>query len=276
MTSRLCSMTIDRVARLQELPERAHQLGDVVEVQPGGRLVEHEERAAPGQRLPAGARVLRRLGQEAGELEALRLAAGKRRHRLAELHVLEADVDDRLQAAHHLAVVAEELHRLGDGELEDVGDAEAARDVAGKAALDGDVEDLGAEPAAVAIRAAQVHVAEELHLDVLEARAAAGRAAAVAGVEAEHAGAVAALHRQRLDGEQLPDLVERADVARRVGARGLADRALVDEHRVAQPVGAVQARRTRPASRSPCRSAAPAPAPGCPGPACSCPSPRHR
>ena len=230
----------DRVAGLEQLPERAHQLGDVVEVQPGGRLVEHEERAAPGQRLAAGARVLRRLGKEAGELQALRLAAGERRHRLAELHVLEADVDDRLQPTHHLAVVAEQLHRLGDGELEDVGDAQAAGDVAGKPPLDGDVEDLGPEAAAVAVGAAQVDVAQELHLDVLEARAAAGRAAAVAGVEAEHAGAVAALQRQRLEGEQLADLVEGADVARRVGARRLADRALVDEHRVAQPVGAVQ------------------------------------
>ena len=42
-----------RVARLEQLAERAHQLGDVVEVQPGGRLVEHEERAASAP-APAG------------------------------------------------------------------------------------------------------------------------------------------------------------------------------------------------------------------------------
>jgi hypothetical protein len=75
---------------------------------------------------------------------------------------------------------------------------------------------------------------------VLEARAAARRAAAVAGVEAEHAGAVAALRRHRHDGEELPDLVERADVARRVRARRLADRALVDEHRLGEALGAEQ------------------------------------
>ena len=75
---------------------------------------------------------------------------------------------------------------------------------------------------------------------MLEARAAAGRAAAVAGVEAEHAGAVAALARHRRIGEQLADLVEGADVARRVRARGLADRALVDEHRIGEPIGAEQ------------------------------------
>jgi hypothetical protein len=55
------------------LRKRAHQLGDVVEVQAGGGLVEQEQRAllrhAPG----AGDR--RGLGQEAGQLQALRLAA---------------------------------------------------------------------------------------------------------------------------------------------------------------------------------------------------------
>ena len=127
MTSRLCSMTTIEWPASRSFRNERISLAMSSKCRPGGRLVEHEERAAPGQRLPAGARVLRRLGEEAGELEALRLAAGERRHRLAELHVLEADVDDRLQPAHHLAVVAEQLHRLGDGELEDVGDAEAAR-----------------------------------------------------------------------------------------------------------------------------------------------------
>ncbi len=47
------------------------------------------------------------------------------------------------------------------------------------------VQHLRAVAAAVAVGAAQVHVAQELHLDVLEAAAAAGRAAAVSRVEAE-------------------------------------------------------------------------------------------
>ena len=54
-------------------------------------------------------------------------------------------------------------------------------------------------------------------------------------------GAVAALDRQRRGGKQLAHLVERADVAGRVAARGLADRRLVDEGRMGQPVGAEQA-----------------------------------
>ncbi|HLW12567.1 MAG TPA: hypothetical protein VKU81_07700, partial [Casimicrobiaceae bacterium] len=40
---------------------------------------------------------------------------------------------------------------------------------AGDAAVDLDVEDLAAKAPPVAVRATQVHVGEELHLDVLEA-----------------------------------------------------------------------------------------------------------
>ena len=55
---------------------------------------------------------------------------------------------------------------------------------------------------------------------MLEAVAAAGGAAAGARVEAERAGGVAALLRLRQPREALADHVERADVARRVRARG--------------------------------------------------------
>ncbi len=82
-------------------------------------------------------------------------------------------------------------------------------------ALHRDLQHLVAVAPAVAVRAAQIHVGQELHLHVLEAVAAAGRAAAVAGVEAERARRVAALLRQRLLGEELADGVERADVAGR-------------------------------------------------------------
>jgi hypothetical protein len=51
------------------------------------------------------ARARRRLGQEAGQLQALRLAAAERGHRLAQAHVVQAHVDDGLQPRDHLAVV---------------------------------------------------------------------------------------------------------------------------------------------------------------------------
>jgi hypothetical protein len=114
-----------RMAGVQQLAQRAHQLGDVVEVQAGGGLVEHEQRALARHRLAAGTAVARRLGQEAGQLEALRLAAGQRGHGLAELDVFQPDVDDRLQRADHLAVAGEQLRRLADGQVQHVGHVQA-------------------------------------------------------------------------------------------------------------------------------------------------------
>ena len=177
------------------------------------------------------------LGQVAGELQALRLAARERRHRLAELQVLQANVRQRRQARGDFARVGEEGARLGHGQLQHVGDVQAPA----VRALAAHLEHLLAIAPAVAVRAAQVHVGEELHLDVLEAVAAAGRAAAVAGVEAESAGGVLALLRRGLGGEQLADRVEGADVARRVGARGAADRVLVDHDHIVDQLGAGKA-----------------------------------
>ena len=76
----------DGVAEVGEAVEHLEQLADVVEVQAGGGLVEEVERAAG---LP--------LGELAGELHALRFAAGERGGALAEVDVAEADVDERLQ-----------------------------------------------------------------------------------------------------------------------------------------------------------------------------------
>ncbi len=67
---------------------------------------------------------------------------------------------------------------------------------------------------------------------MLEAVAAAGRAAAVAGVEAEGAGGVLALFRERLFGVDVADRVPGADVARGIRARGAADRRLVHHDHV--------------------------------------------
>jgi hypothetical protein len=74
-----------RVAAVDEPLQRLEQLLDVREVEPRRRLVEDVERLAR--------RDLRQLRRE---LDALRLAAGERGGRLAELDVVEADVVERL------------------------------------------------------------------------------------------------------------------------------------------------------------------------------------
>ena len=76
----------DRVAGVDQPVEHLEQLLDVGEVETGRRLVEDVER-------PAG-RAPRQLG---GQLDPLRLAAGERGRRLAELDVAQADVVQRLE-----------------------------------------------------------------------------------------------------------------------------------------------------------------------------------
>ena len=66
--------------------EDLEQARDVVEVEAGGRLVEDVEGLA--------GRPLRELGRQ---LHALRLAAGERRRRLAEVDVAHPDVVQRLE-----------------------------------------------------------------------------------------------------------------------------------------------------------------------------------
>ena len=231
-----------RMAGFEQLAQRAHQLGDVVEMQARGRLVKQEQRALARNRLARLGRGLRGLGQEARELEALRLAAAERGHGLAQLHIFKADLDDGLQRAQHVAVLGEQHGGFAHREFQHIGHAQATRlQLAHRMALDMHFEDFGPVALAVAVGTAQIDIGQELHLDMLEARAAAGRAAAIAAVEAELRRRVAALARQRRHREQLADAVPGADIAGRVGARGLADRRLVDENDIAQVVRAHQA-----------------------------------
>ena len=69
------------LAVIDEATEHLQQAGDVLGVQAGGWFVEDVEGFSG-----------RTLGKLGGELDALRLTAGKRRGRLAEFDVAEADV----------------------------------------------------------------------------------------------------------------------------------------------------------------------------------------
>ena len=162
----------DRIALVDQLVQHLHQLGDVVEMQAGGRLVEDVEGAAGG----ALAELLR-------ELDALRFAARERRRLLADLDVVEADA---LQRLHLLADRGHGLEqRLGllDRHVEHIGDRLVAVF---------HLQRLAVVALALADVAGDVDVRQEMHLDLDQAVALAGLAAAALDVEGEAAGLVAA------------------------------------------------------------------------------------
>ncbi len=97
---------------------------------------------------------------------------------------------------------------------------------------------MSAIPASGAIRAADEDVAEELHLDLLEASAAAALALALGGIEAEGAGVEAALAGRLGLREHFADVIERADIHRRIRARRLAERSLVHHQHAAEMLDA--------------------------------------
>src|SRR5262249_2249725 len=92
-----------------ELAEGVEELGDVVEVQAGGGLVEDVENA-----LVFGAREMR------GKFEALGLAAGEGGGGLAEAEVAETDFVKDAEFADDFGNVDEEGERFANSELQNV------------------------------------------------------------------------------------------------------------------------------------------------------------
>ena len=231
----------ERMPSFEQLAQSPHELGDVVKVQTGGRLVKHEKRALARQTLAALGGTLGGLGQKARQLEALGFAARQGRHRLAQAHVFQTHIHDGLQGTDHVAVLREQGGGFAHGELQNVGHIEVAHHTADGLPLNGDLQNLRPITFAVAIRATQIHVAQKLHLNMLKARTTAGGAAAVTAVEAELAGGVTALARQWRSGKNLPDRIPRAHIAHGVGAGGFANRRLVHKHHIAQVIRPQQA-----------------------------------
>jgi hypothetical protein len=185
-------------------------------VQTGRRLVEHVDAAPVGAALQLGR-----------ELDALRLAARERRGRLPEAHVAEPDVDEGLEVAVDRLDRLEELGRLGDRHLEHLGDV---------LALVVHAQRVAVVALAVAHLAVDVHVGQEVHLDLDRAVARARLAAAALDVEAEPARLIAAHLRLGRLAEERADAVEHARVRRRVRARRPSDGRLVDVHDLVEVV----------------------------------------
>ena len=198
----------DRVAEFDEPVEHVQELGQVVEVQAGGRLVEQIERVAG-----IGA------GKLGGQLDALGLAAGKRWRGLAEREVIEAHVAERLQDAANLGDAMEELHRLAAGHVEHLGD---------RLAVEADGERLFVVALAAARVALDPHVGQEVHLDAKLAVALALLAAAAGHVETEPPRLIAAKFRLGQLGEKRANEIEGPCERGRIGTGRLAQRLLID------------------------------------------------
>src|SRR6202042_3934141 len=95
--------------------------------------------------------------ERGGELDALCLTARQRRRGLPQPHITEPDVVQRLYSPVDLGDVREELTRLLDRHLQNLGDV---------LPLEAHLERLPVVALAVALLARHVNVRQEVHLDL--------------------------------------------------------------------------------------------------------------
>ena len=218
----------DRVAGVDQALKHLHQQRDIVEMQAGRRLVEDEKLAARDSPFSRDAM----FAEMRDELEPLRFAAGQRIQRLAEPDVAEADFIEHVETVAEplrFADLREELDRFADRQLEHV---------VNRFAVELHAQDVRLEAFAFAFRATHEEIAQELHLDLLEAGAATTLATAAAGVEGERARGQALRHRFRQSGEKLAHAIVEAEVKDRSRTRGARELRLIDHHDVADAMRA--------------------------------------
>ncbi len=125
------------------------------------------------------------------------------------MDVVEADAVQQRENVAHARHRLEEVERFFDRHVEHVGD---------RLALEQHFERFAVVALALADVAGDVDVGQEVHLDLDDAVALAGLAAAALDVEREAARLVAARFRFRQAGEPFADRRERAGVGRRVAS----------------------------------------------------------
>ena len=115
------------------------------------------------------------------QLQTLRFSARQSRHRLAQRQITETHRGERLERFDDFLVFGKEGNCLIDGHIQHIGDR-----LSGLAAFAEDLhfQQFRAVTATLTFRAAQVDVAEKLHLDMFKAIAAAS-GALHAGVKTE-------------------------------------------------------------------------------------------
>ncbi|OPZ82264.1 MAG: hypothetical protein BWY77_00252 [bacterium ADurb.Bin431] len=196
------------IALVDQPIEDAQEHVAVLEMEAGGGFIEDID-GAPGADF----------AQFGGELDALGLAAGEGGSGLAEADVTQADILQGLELAPDRREIIEKLEGVIHRHVEDAGD---------RLPLVFDLEGLAVVALALADLAGDVYIRQKMHLDLQDTVALAGLTAAALDVKTEASGLVAADLGLRQLGEEIPDGCEEAGVGGGVGARGAADRRLVD------------------------------------------------
>ena len=145
------------IAFVYQSLQHEQQFAHVLEVQARGRFVEDIHCLAGGPALQLG-----------GELDALRLSAGQRGRGLPEANIPQSDLHERVEVAGDRRVSLEERGGLLDRHIKHVGDG---------LAVVFDLQGFAVVPLAVAFLAFDVHVGQEVHLDLERAVAVARLAA---------------------------------------------------------------------------------------------------
>ncbi|MNK74930.1 hypothetical protein D3C87_944540 [compost metagenome] len=198
----------DGVAVVDQFLKHLQQLARVLEVQAGCRLIEDVEGLAGGA-----------AGQFLGQLDPLGLAARQGGGRLADLDVAQTHALQRQHLVTDRGHGVKEARGFLDRHVQNVGYA---------LALEDNFQGFAVVALALADVAGDVDVGQEVHLDLDDAVALTGLAAAALDVEAEATGTVAARLGLRQPRIPVADRVKGAGIGGRVRAGGAADGRLVD------------------------------------------------
>ena len=184
-----------RMSPGQQGVESPQQLADIVEMQPGGRLVENEQDRASGIFLD----------QERRQFDALALPAGQRRRRLPEFDIAQSHILQRLQFLDNLfidrilvLIGCEQVYGSIDRQFENI---------VNRMTVILHLQHLVLEPFAAAAFAHQFDVGHKLHTDLDDAFALTLLAPASRHVERKVRRSQSIMLRIRLIGKQFTNII---------------------------------------------------------------------
>ena len=198
----------DRIAAVCESVQDLHQLMHIREVQSGRRLVQDIDRPARAS-----------LGKLGCQLDSLRLTAGKRGGRLSQLHIGQAHIIQGLDfiadGGHMLEERQGLLHRH-------------VQHIKNTLSLVFYFQSFTIVALTAADLTGNIHIRQEVHLDLDDSVTAAGLTATALDIEAEASLRISLCLGVGRGCKQVSDLVKHARVGRGVGTRRSSDGRLVD------------------------------------------------